>query len=366
MSDDPTAAPPPGELEKKVNTEQVDAEPRRLIHGNDLVGSLLQQHDSLWRGFHRPNARLHGEAFDALKREHERRTMLRSGLAAGATATVALLFGLGGRWLASHPVEMLKISPEALAPHHMASAPPRMESGRGADSPSPTDEAPPVAQPAARIEPTNGPRSPLVARDRAPARTPGTTTHGSRAVDAFLPTQVLPKQRASSVENHDCSRLIGAHDYVDVRACYTQRAVGTGISAELAYLERARFEQLHGRDPQAALRSLEEYQARFPRGTLQPEATLARIRLLVASGHSASARAAISRALPLMAEKATTLRELAIDLAVSSGDCNEARELLKQIPIERLSASWKKSHLGRCQEQKRDDGSEGLTPSHGR
>jgi hypothetical protein len=60
------------------------------------------------------------------------------------------------------------------------------------------------------------------------------------------------------------------------------------VPAELAMLEGARSATAAG-DPAGALSLLERYAARFPRGTLKPEATMLRIEALVKAGDRAAA-----------------------------------------------------------------------------
>ena len=153
---------------------------------------------------------------------------------------------------------------------------------------------------------------------------------------------------AKEESNRDCGKLQKQGRTTEALSCYEQQAHGSGIRAELSYLERARLQQFVLNDPNAALGSITEYQARFPQGTLRPEATLSRIVLLARLGHGDEARHAIKSATLTMPEKAPALRELAVDLAVLEGNCSEARALVQQVPADQATELWKKTHLGKC------------------
>lgn len=146
----------------------------------------------------------------------------------------------------------------------------------------------------------------------------------------------------------DCGELHKRGQTTEALDCYEKQARGSGLGAELSYLERARLQQFALNDLQAALSSLTEYQSRFPHGTLLPEATLSRISLLARLGQGDEARRAIKSAALTLPEKALSLRELAVDLAVSEGNCSEAQELIAQIPTEQATKLWKQTRLGKC------------------
>ncbi len=162
----------------------------------------------------------------------------------------------------------------------------------------------------------------------------------------------------SSAEPSNCAELAALGNFERAVTCYEQQSQGSGMRAELAFLELARLRREHNRDPEGALASLDEYEARFASGTLHPEATLARIRLLVQLGRGQEARDAISMATSKMPEKAWSLREMAVDLAVAEGKCVEAHSLTQRLPAERTTDAWKREHLSECAEK----GDESLTP----
>ena len=155
-------------------------------------------------------------------------------------------------------------------------------------------------------------------------------------------------QNAQEQTSLDCGELHKRGQTTEALDCYEKQARGSGLGAELSYLERARLQQFALNDLQAALSSLTEYQSRFPHGTLLPEATLSRISLLARLGQGDEARRAIKSAALTLPEKALSLRELAVDLAVSEGNCSEAQELVAQIPTEQATELWKQTRLGNC------------------
>lgn len=335
--------------------------PPRLIHAEDEVGRALRARQEMWDAQQR-RAQPSNAQFAALRAKHEQRVLARSRWTRGAAAVAILgLTSLGHFLLPPAGRQALLVAPDRMrvsAPASQDTLQPA-ESGRtrpllavptppeNAAGPSahagPSDAPPQRPMPPAHAVNPTAERSTIGSRSTRPTAAGPHPTRGTEAAAAAA-RDVHPTLPASSRRGQDCKTL----DYVEARACYTQKTEGRGITAELAYLERARLEQKEGGDAAAALRSLNEYQQRFPQGTLQPEATLARIRLLVSTHQNPEARAAISQALPRMPEKAAQLREVALDLAVAAGDCTQAAQLLKQIPAEVATPNWRAAHLGRC------------------
>ena len=159
---------------------------------------------------------------------------------------------------------------------------------------------------------------------------------------------ISQKNKNAGVRREDCRSLSERGETEQAFSCYQRQSRGQGIRAELSYLELARIAQTQQGDLVGALRSLEEYEERFPGGTLHPEAVLGKIRLLVKLGRSQEAREAIESAAMHMPEKAGAFRELAVDLAVSEGNCREARLLMKNVPAEQITPAWRAVHLGDC------------------
>jgi len=333
--------------------------PPRLVDGDDEIGQLLRERQETWDAAQR-RAQSSRAQFAALRERRNRRSALRSGL--GLTAAAAALVGLtslGHFLVESSDGPRLVAAPDRMHVSHFGHADP---STRPVPTTVVTGIAPSSAAiapgaPAAQtnstpaFSPSSTPVPALVSRERAGVGTPLKRTSPSRAnqqSSASRPDASAQQGHANQAtvghQGRDCQVL----KYAEAHACYTQKSEGNGITAELAYLERARLEQKQGKDAAAALRSLNEYQRRFPHGTLQPEATLSRIVLLVSTHQNREARAAIAQALPRMPEKAAQLREVALDLAVAAGDCAEAKQLLKQIPAEVARPAWKTAHLGRC------------------
>ena len=165
-----------------------------------------------------------------------------------------------------------------------------------------------------------------------------------------LAARPLSTKRRESSGVLDCARLGTEQPEAAIR-CYTARSRGSGVAAESAYLELARLHREAGHDPEAALRSVEEYEQRFPGGALKPEASLAKIDLLVQLGRNAEARKAIRTTEDELPSKAESLRELALDLAVADDDCETAGKLLEKIPAERATPTWKAAHLRGCADE---------------
>jgi outer membrane protein assembly factor BamD (BamD/ComL family) len=85
----------------------------------------------------------------------------------------------------------------------------------------------------------------------------------------------------------------------------------SSLSPELDVLDRARH-ALAVHDPVAARAALDEYQRRFPRGSLREEAELASIESLVLAGDSAGTREAAARFLAAHPDSAYAGRVRAI------------------------------------------------------
>jgi len=357
-----------------MSDEELLVAPKRLRDGDDEIARVLREHQELWDAAQR-RARPSRGQFAALAAKRDRVLLVRSGLGMSAAAVAILGLTSYFQWhaqlednqqLVAAPDKMLvsPTTPRALRETEQPKNGGTVPAPSGLDTAG-TDAAISVAAPApvAATAPT-GVHARAPADGHAPTGLPSIADaepHLPRPVSSSHPASAGSTQQSSAampsaavdVDAHRSARAVSHRDchrlaYADARACYTQISQGSGVTAELAYLERARLEQQQGGDSASALRSLDEYQRRFPRGTLQPEATLARIRLLVSTHHNREARAAIAEALPKMPEKAAVLREVAVDLAVIAGDCAQASQLLKQIPTELTTPSWKAAHLGRC------------------
>jgi len=116
-----------------------------------------------------------------------------------------------------------------------------------------------------------------------------------------------------------CAQLARVGASEQALACYAQLASGAGMSAELALFEQARLEGKALRQPDRALRTLDDYRRRFPDGSLRGEVMLAQIDWLLAAGNSAGALRIVDEALAsgLLLERADELARLRATLSGS-------------------------------------------------
>ena len=97
-----------------------------------------------------------------------------------------------------------------------------------------------------------------------------------------------------------------------------------GIAAEAALLRQALIAVRQGKDARRALALLDDYDARFPHGTLALEATAARAQALLLAGEKGAALAILDR-LPLDQDgHAGELRVIRGELRSLAGRCKEA------------------------------------------
>jgi hypothetical protein len=84
----------------------------------------------------------------------------------------------------------------------------------------------------------------------------------------------------SSSTERDCLAFARAGDAREAERCYRSQSEGIGLRAELALFELARLESDVLGDPNRALEVLEQYQLRFPSGSLRAEVDLSHVHLL--------------------------------------------------------------------------------------
>jgi hypothetical protein len=136
-------------------------------------------------------------------------------------------------------------------------------------APAAPAEAAPVPSPPPRAEIA----VPVPATSAVPSATPGGPPPGGPAVQTGLPARsALPLRHPSSVGSGDK----GA------------RAADDALGEEVSALDRAR-RALAGGDAAGALRQLDDFEARFPRGALGEEAEALRIESLLAENDRAAA-----------------------------------------------------------------------------
>lgn len=84
----------------------------------------------------------------------------------------------------------------------------------------------------------------------------------------------------------DCLSLARRGQTRDAEACFSKRAEGSGLGAEMALYEVARLRRDVLGDAAGALRVLGEYRTRFPAGSLHREVDMSQLELLVQLGRS--------------------------------------------------------------------------------
>lgn len=160
---------------------------------------------------------------------------------------------------------------------------------------------------------------------------------------APTPKHLRPALPPTSSES-DCKTVVSTSGYEAGARCYGEKAKhGSGVGAELAWMERARIESRALGRPNDALETLAAYGRRFPNGTLSTEARLTSIELLAAVGRRDEALRAIAEAAPRIPERAGSLHLLGARLAIETDSCTLALSHLDaavraNAPADRVSA----------------------------
>ena len=191
------------------------------------------------------------------------------------------------------------LAPAVLTGRHEAVSP---------SSPSPSvDVAKTVAAASSIVEPGAGSGAGDAAErgvaPRAPARE---RRHGTRA-----PAQVIPGETPA----------VAPPSSTDTQPAPPEE---TELAAETRLLGAAMRSLRHGRDPAAALARLDEYRARFPHGTLRPEAELVRVDTLLALGRRGAALVVLEGLDLSRTARARELRVLRGELLSGAGRCTAA------------------------------------------
>jgi hypothetical protein len=92
------------------------------------------------------------------------------------------------------------------------------------------------------------------------------------------PSLVAPVEKTNDVSH--CRGYLRDGKPQQAQDCYLQIAAGKGLSAEMALYEVARLRRDVLSNPSSSLAALDDYEARFPSGTLAPEVRQARVDLL--------------------------------------------------------------------------------------
>jgi TolA-binding protein len=96
------------------------------------------------------------------------------------------------------------------------------------------------------------------------------------------------------VAGEECLAYARAGDPKRAAACFTERASGSGLSAQVALYELSRLQRDALGDPGSALASLDQYLQRFPNGSLNGEARFSRLEVLARLGRAQEALSASS------------------------------------------------------------------------
>lgn len=207
------------------------------------------------------------------RRDRRRRQLRTAGVMSASLAVLA------AAWIWLRPgtegVE-LAFGPERTARVEVRPAP-SLSALEGADRSAdpPPVEPPAVASPRSR----KPPEEPSQAK---PISAPPTRALPSR--DSASPDAVAPG--VSSETQPDCMALARNSQTRQAEQCFTARAQGTGLAAEMALYEVARLRRDVLRDPESALGALDEFRRRFPSGSLRREVDMSRVEILVGLGRA--------------------------------------------------------------------------------
>lgn len=233
--------------------------PKRLMEQDDALGTLLRRAGEEYQ-----------EGLDAnralLRLQDKRRPPLRGTWLWGASAVLAVVALLVARpWQRSSAAEA-SLTAESL----------------GSKSSLPGEKAA-LARPAsaAFVPPVTPLRSSVREAARGDARPARQATKPASSATAEAP--------AAPVAEPDCLAFARGGDPKAAAACFTERASGSGLSAQVALYERSRLERDALGRPAQALSTLDSYLERFPSGSLNGEARFSRLELLARLGRNQEA-----------------------------------------------------------------------------
>jgi hypothetical protein len=113
--------------------------------------------------------------------------------------------------------------------------------------------------------------------DRSKAAKAVTLGELNAQVLKFKPSSAITRPQAAqpaepTAPRSDCGELSRQGSYAEALECFRAKSEGQGTSAEIGFLEMARIQRGALNNSAAALKTLKNYQAKFPHGTLSPEA----------------------------------------------------------------------------------------------
>jgi hypothetical protein len=158
---------------------------------------------------------------------------------------------------------------------------------------TPPETLPPLRVPSTPEPPRVDLEPPAPQRDarRAHRDSEARAPEPARAPARQLPPGASPARATRSADSAriDCLDMARRGDPRAAEVCFSQRASGIGLTAEMALYEMARLRRDVMRDAGGALAALDDYRQRFPLGSLRSEVDLSRIELLSQLGHSRDA-----------------------------------------------------------------------------
>lgn len=249
-----------------------DRPPERLLHGK--YGALLRQAN---REF---EAEL--DQPEAFRRVEERLAALRSERAAARV-----------RWLfVSAPLAAAAVAAVlVLARHPRTDAAPELvaETWRPAavlSTQPPAAAVSPVVEAARQRQERK--REPRGAKASAPRLAVSSAAPAEPVADAAPSPSASPSAAVTPtpMPAPDCLSLARQGQSRAAESCFSERAQGAGLAAEMALYELARLRRDVLADASGALRALTDYRARFPSGSLRREVDMSQLELLLQLGRS--------------------------------------------------------------------------------
>lgn len=296
-----------------MSSHDSDRAPERLLHGK--YGPLLRQANREWEsGLDQPAAfRRVAERLAATRKERARVRMRWFVTAAPlAVAALAAVLVLARR-------ESLEVAPELVAERWRPAPALTGQPSAATDVAAPALKAPPAPAERKREQRVAKPAADkILARPSASSGTepqPSPTTSREEPPSNAEPSPVASGSGAVTSEpapTPDCLSLARQGQSRAAEGCFSERAQGAGLAAEMALYELARLRRDVLADANGALRALADYRARFPTGSLRREADMSQLELLLQLGRSDEAleRSAELLSSSTSGERASELRML--------------------------------------------------------
>jgi tetratricopeptide (TPR) repeat protein len=168
--------------------------------------------------------------------------------------------------------------------------------------------------------------TPVSAGLEAEAKKTATPAISSASAGPHEPEPAATAATAASAAGEECLAYARAGDPKRAASCFTERANGSGLSAQVALYELSRLQRDALGDPASALTSLNQYMERFPSGSLSGEARFSRLEALARLGRAQEALSASSEFLssPFGAERAPEVHLFRGNLLLRGGSASQA------------------------------------------